>query len=448
MLLAVGLMAGLGLLSDAPIVVVIDPVGPDGPAVAKIMVQFCRAELKEAKVSLQPRPASWASTAKLVDVIAATAREHSVAVVIDSTISRPKRLLVVTVVDKDAKVLYQKSAVLARRGYEAAVRNIAQAAAAAASDYLASLTKPQSGTDAAASSAAGENGTKEPAGAQGAAHSASGGAGTGAAGNGSPGAESASAPSAWTPAAGSTGEKSSRFRVHVGGGAFSFADKITSSTTVSSLDISVPGWAAVVGGVELSATPALDVVLDLINSSPTLNWKSATVNYDIHSHYIGTRLTAGYYFGTPNFSVGPLLGLAYEYQSVSGQPPIVVMPAFSRFTMQVGASCAYNRNNPRTMSGSLAVSGTPFGIYSESPQTSGSSSVLYGWRADLRLRYPVYTGFEGFVPFVEADGMFDQFWINYSGTGTRLLTDGVTKASGSTETRHDLAGYLAAGVAF
>ncbi|MEK7705834.1 MAG: hypothetical protein AAB426_12810, partial [Myxococcota bacterium] len=137
MILSMGLVMGLALTADPAQVAVVDTVGPGKTRVSKVIFQVAKTVLKDAVVSLQPRPPAWTTTKKLVDAIAGMARDYGAAAVIDSTVSR-KHVLTVTVVARDGKVLFQNLVALPGKNIEAAVKPVAESAVRAVEDYLAS----------------------------------------------------------------------------------------------------------------------------------------------------------------------------------------------------------------------------------------------------------------------------------------------------------------------
>ncbi len=434
------------LLAASSNVVVVETTGPDGGRIADLLFQAAKSELAGYNVSRQPRPPAWASTGKLAEAIAATARTHSVAMVFDSTVNKKRRVLSITVVSEDGTLVYQGSTKLRKKGFEPAVRSLAAEAVAAANRKLAPSAPPSEARVEAAPAGNTEHdvppdtaepvATSEP--------------------EATPAPDELAA-TAWTttPAAATQRAISpTAARAHplsisaqLGGGVLSYQDTVQSNSGLGELNINTPLGNLLTLAVAMHAEAGWWVRTTLHTGTAALASASVQPELRIDTTLVGGALTGGYRRWLGGIAVGGAVGAGFDSFTSSAQPTALLVPGWTRMTALFGATFDVGQLSRDGWEAGLALLAVPWGTQRERPATSGTSAQVLGGRGELRARYRIPMG-SSWAPYVELGGTFELLKISYSGTGTRVLLDGVTLAQDASETRRTINGYLAAGASF
>lgn len=436
------------LLAASSNIVVVETTGPDGARVAEILFQVASTELGGFTVSRQPRPGAWATTTKLKDAIAATAHAHSVAVVFDSTVYKKRRVLVMTVVAEDGTLVYSGSAKLRKMGYEPIVRNLAIEAVAAAKRHLSPDTpatvvpaEPTAASDAsspAATSTAGPTATVAP---------------TPEPSDVPQESTTSSAPDATvaSPSVGTDTDATEREdgafvgMVQLGGGISSYRDEIVSNGGLGRLDINTPSSALATLSVGIQSELRWWTTLRVLTARAQLSSTSAGQELTIDTTLVGGSLSGGYRHWMGDAAFGIALGVSYEDFGATAQPDALLVPSWRRITLQGGVTLDLGRLQTHGWEIGLSLLGLPWGNHAERPGTSGNASTLLGGRAEMHGRYRLPFG-NGWTPYIEVGGTFEQLSIDYTGAGSRILLDGITPAQGAKETRRTMEAWAAIGV--
>ena len=464
------LLVGLAAAPGSIQVVAVETSGPDGGKVAPVIFQVAKSQIKDATVTLQPRP-PWPTNGSQGEAIADTARANNVELVIDSTVSR-RRVLNIMVVRRTGAVLFDKTTTLPKRGAEGAAKSLALRAAEAARRAVAAVVREES------SPAAGEEPPPAPTNAESqepdAPPPSEEPAPAGTPESPTPSSVVASPPAATSTSASTPSPYSSPFaspwetskesyaaappktaasdiaavRLRLMLGLLRYRDRIESSKIIPPLTIDVQGWTLFGAGLELAPNANLSLDLDAGTSSPKLRFVDVAGSaVEITTRYVGTHAVFGGYANFDALSVGGLLGLGYETQSASSQESLLLVPGWTRISAEVGAALAFHRGERRRLSGRVALLLIPWASHKEKPATSGNAPKLFGGRVEAAVRLPVGT-LGSICPFVEAGATYEQLKITYTGVGTRLLADGATPAADSKETRSTVNGALSVGAAF